>query len=284
MPCHRFDRRRVLVIGVDGVRLDSLRRAPTPHLDSIAAAGFLAPVTTERSAPTLSGPCWATVATGVTPELHGVLGNSLAGHRLAAFPDFLTMLSARGLPTYAAASWAPLVTGAAGGPLFAAPGRLCFVGYPDETETGHDRADEQVTADAELVLRSDDRVASFVYLNDPDHIAHTFGCGARYEAAITRADARIGRLLAVVRSRSEQWTVIVVTDHGHLDEGGHGGPSPAERTAWIAACGPDLPRAPDRRLRHTDVAAHVYAALGVHVPRDAALHGRPFGAAGRRRG
>jgi predicted AlkP superfamily pyrophosphatase or phosphodiesterase len=280
MPTASPSSRRVLVIGVDGVRLDVLRRVDTPHLDAIAEAGFLAPVATEPSAPTLSGPCWATIATGVTPELHGVLGNDLTGHRLAAFPDFLTRLAAQGISTYAAASWAPLVTTAAGGPLFAAPGRLCYVAYGDDPDSGHDRSDAQVTADARLVLATDDPVASFVYLNDPDHIAHTHGCGNRYEAAISRADARIGLLLRAVRARSEECTVIVVTDHGQVDEGGHGGASEAERTAWIAACGPGVPAAPAGPIRHTDVAAQVHAALGLPVPRDAALCGRAFTAPG----
>ncbi|WP_262388240.1 HAD family hydrolase [Streptomyces parvus] len=30
--------RRVLVVGIDGVRLDTLRRVPTPHLDAVAVA------------------------------------------------------------------------------------------------------------------------------------------------------------------------------------------------------------------------------------------------------
>lgn len=35
--------RRVLVVGIDGVRLDTLARVPTPHLDTITGSGFLAP-------------------------------------------------------------------------------------------------------------------------------------------------------------------------------------------------------------------------------------------------
>ena len=36
--------RRVLVVGIDGVRLDLLAALRTPHLDSVRDAGFLAPV------------------------------------------------------------------------------------------------------------------------------------------------------------------------------------------------------------------------------------------------
>jgi hypothetical protein len=70
----------------------------------------------------------------------------------------------------------------------------------------------------------------------------------------------------------------VVTDHGHVDEGGHGGRSTLERTAWIAACGPDLAPGvvPERELRHVDVAAHAFAALGIEPDRHWTLDGKAF--------
>lgn len=44
------------------------------------------------AAPTISGPGWTTVATGVLADLHGVYGNDLDGHRIADHPDFLTRI------------------------------------------------------------------------------------------------------------------------------------------------------------------------------------------------
>ncbi|MBK3560667.1 alkaline phosphatase family protein, partial [Streptomyces sp. MBT56] len=74
--------RRVLVVGIDGVRLDTLHRVPTPHLDAVADAGFLAPVTVGEDTPTMSGPCWATVVTGVRVTKHAVWSNDFSGHRV----------------------------------------------------------------------------------------------------------------------------------------------------------------------------------------------------------
>ena len=70
---------RVLVVGIDGVRLDVLRRLPTPHLDALAADGFLTPVEVDADTPTMSGPCWATVVTGVSVAKHGVWNEQEAG-------------------------------------------------------------------------------------------------------------------------------------------------------------------------------------------------------------
>jgi arylsulfatase A-like enzyme len=121
--------------------------------------------------------------------------------------------------------------------------------------------------------------AAFVYLGAVDETAHLHGCGARYEAAIENADARLGLLLDAVRSRPgfghEDWTFLVVTDHGHVDEGGHGGRSDPERTAWIACCGPDVAPgcAPRRVVRHVDVVPHVFHALGLEPDRHWTLDG-----------
>ena len=51
----------MLIVGIDGVRIDVLHEEPTPHLDALAARGFLAPVQVNEVAPTISGPSWATI-------------------------------------------------------------------------------------------------------------------------------------------------------------------------------------------------------------------------------
>lgn len=99
---------RVLVVGIDGVRLDLLPMLETPHLDEVAHSGFLAPVHIDDDTPTMSGPCWTTIVTGVGVAKHGVWGNNFAGNRLGVFPDFTTRLAAeRGLRTFAAGGWEP---------------------------------------------------------------------------------------------------------------------------------------------------------------------------------
>ncbi|SCL26685.1 hypothetical protein GA0070624_3354 [Micromonospora rhizosphaerae] len=70
---------------------------------------------------------------------------------------------------------------------------------------------------------------------------------ARYISAIEAADRRIGQILDAISTRpsyaDEEWTTIVVTDHGHRDGGGHGQRTRWERTAWIAAAAPASPPA-----------------------------------------
>lgn len=236
---------RVLVVGIDGVRLDTLRRLPTPHLDALARQGFLAPIGIEDETPTMSGPCWTTVVTGVTVAKHGVWSNDFTGHRLAVFPDFATRLTEQdGRRTFVAAGWEPLMLARGGGPLFQAPARTAYVSPVAHTPEGWDACDEQITEEAVRGLTGDDPEASFVYLGAPDETAHFLGCGSEYESAVLAADERLGRLLDAVRSRpsyeNEDWTFLVVTDHGHADAGGHGGRTEEERTAWLIAAGPGI--------------------------------------------
>ncbi|RFU87126.1 phosphodiesterase [Streptomyces triticagri] len=274
--------RRVLVVGIDGVRLDTLAGVPTPQLDSVVTAGFLAPVDIAPGTPTMSGPCWATIVTGVRVDKHAVWGNDLTGNRLAVFPDFTTRLNLQdGRSTYVAAGWQPLLTVANGGPLFREPSRISHCAAAADTVEAWEAADEQVTADAVQVLAGGDPVASFVYLGAVDETGHVLGCGAEYHRSVARADARLGRLLEAVRSRpsyaEEAWTVIVVTDHGHRDEGGHGGRTALETTAWVACAGPDVPAGVRvDGIRHEDVAAQVFASLGRTADSHWTLDGRPF--------
>ena len=56
---------------------------------------------------------------------------------------------------------------------------------------------------------------------------------------------------------------MVITDHGHLDQGGHGGREPEVATAWAAAAGPGIrPGGPPPVTRQDQIAPLVLAALG----------------------
>ena len=263
--------RHVLVIGVDGVRFDLLGPELTPVIWRFGRDGFLAPVVIDESTPTWSGPCWAAIATGHEADGHGITGNDLTGHRLAEYPDFVTVATRAGLPTLLAVSgWPPLALAEDGGPLFAEATRREFAAVAEESLAAWDAADEAITALAVKILAADGpqgpRV-SFVYLGAVDITGHATGAGAAYREAARAADQRVGRLLAAVRSRPsfahERWTTVVVTDHGHLDQGGHGGREPEVTTAWAAAAGPGIrPGAPPLITRQTQVAPLVLAALG----------------------
>ena len=286
---HRDLRPHVLIMGWDGVRDDVVRAVHTPHLDALAARGFFATVRVHEKNPTISGPVWSTLATGVYRDRHGVHDNDFRGNAFAAHPDLLTRVRAAlpGSTTFAAASWAPLVEEVAGGPVFA-PGGYRPALPPGTEDTGSleliAAMDDAVMNRAARELLDRDHAVVFAYAVLPDMVGHTEGVTDRYRAAIEACDEQLGVLLAAIAARptrsQEEWTVVVATDHGHLDAGHHGGDSDEERLAWIAAAGPGIAPHPEGSapdVDHADVLPQALAALG--LPADPTLPGRPFGAA-----
>jgi predicted AlkP superfamily pyrophosphatase or phosphodiesterase len=253
----------VLVIGVDGVRFDLLGQDTTPFVCGLGQAGFLAPVIIDETTPTWSGPSWATIVTGTGVDGHGITANDLTGHRLAEHPDFVTVATRAGLSTLLVVSgWPPLALAEDGGPLFAE-----VVPVEEVSLEAWDAADEAATELTAGILAGEAPRLSFVYLGAVDIYGHVTGSGRRYRAQALAADTRVGRLLATVRSRPgydrEGWTIVAVTDHGHLDQGGHGGREPEVATAWVAAAGPGLrPGDPPPVTRQVDIAPLVLRALG----------------------
>jgi hypothetical protein len=141
-----------------------------------------------------------------------------------------------------------------------------LVAVPETSLATWDAADEATTRLAAAILADAPRV-SFVYLGGVDIAGHLTGAGSAYRTAARAADQRAGRLMGAVRSRRsyvrENWTIVVVTDHGHLDGGGHGGREPEVVTAWAAAAGPGIsPAGPPLITRQEEVAPLVLAAAG----------------------
>ena len=271
----------VLVMGWDGVRDDVRRAARTPHLDRLAARGFESTVRVHEKNRTISGPVWSTIATGVHADQHGVVDNDFRSHRFAEHPDVLSRVRAArpGATTFAAAPWAPLVTTDSGGPLFPGGHHLELGGQDPLAALA--ACDEAVTGRVAQELLTADHAAVFSHHDLPDGVGHHEGVTDAYRAAVETCDAQLRVLLAAIEARphreSEDWTVIVVTDHGHTETGGHGGDSEDERLAWIVAAGPGIDSDSGRGVDHADVMAHALTALGIEIDLGT-IAGRPFGA------
>jgi predicted AlkP superfamily pyrophosphatase or phosphodiesterase len=275
-------RPKVLLVGWDGVRPDVLEEVPTPNFDALAEAGtFSAEAVTAR--PTVSGPCWSSILTGVWPEKHGVHSNDFSLNQYGSFPDFLTRIESVNpeLNTYAAADWLPLVSDDAGGPLIGdgVDQKVILNGYV----AGWLAADSLAVEATLKELRTGDPDALFVYFGAPDEISHgTRSIGERYRASIATADGHLGRLVAAIQGRStisqEDWLVIVVTDHGRTEQGGHGGESPEEATIFYMASGPSAVMGqPETGPAVVDVSVTALTHLGIDIDPSWELDGNVVG-------
>ncbi|TDE50180.1 phosphodiesterase [Nonomuraea mesophila] len=298
---------KVLVVGMDGLRFDRLQAVGAPVLAELMASGAYGtsllpygeagtprtesagevvpkapePATGGRTirSRTDSGPGWSSIATGAWPDKHGVVDNSFTAPQFQKFPDFLTRArhARPELSTAAFFSWAALAEHGAFGP--AAGHRFVRDGYA----IGWAEADTQVADAAGRHLAEGDPDAMFVYLGETDDVAHDLGPHCpEYAAALQTQDAYLGRLLGAVRARpsyaGERWTVLVTTDHGHVDEGGHGGDSEEERRVFVIVCrlGEHLGGRSLSGPRLVDVAPTVLALLGADVDPAWELDGEPL--------
>ncbi|WP_432102352.1 alkaline phosphatase family protein [Streptomyces sp. bgisy091] len=265
---------KVLVVGLDGALLGRIKDADAPNLDGLMASGLtsLSSLYADPLAPTLSGPGWSTVLTGVWPDKHLVKDNAFTGNAFTRYPDFLTRIeNARpALSTYAVASWNPLTT-------------TVFSSKVDtRVSTPSAEYDTGTTSRAVAELRDGNRDAVFVHLDNIDHAGHGYGAASsQYLAAIHDADAQVGQILAAVEARStyasEDWLIMVTADHGHTDAGGHGGSSAAERQTFLIASGGGITAGSTRHdIKMPDVAASALAHLGIPVDPAWGLDGRPL--------
>lgn len=260
---------KVVVFGIDGLMLDKIAPAAAPHLDALIAGGRTSKtwLYANPMAPTISGPGWATIATGVWPDKHKVTSNTWGtSTNLSRYPDFLTRIEQvdAAKSTYAITNWAPLTTDSAGQAIFsdAIDTRVTVDG-----SQGEQKADLELATKASTHLKNTGPDASFVYFHEVDAAGHSCGSeGACYAPAIGRVDTHIGTVIDAIRARptyaEEDWTFIVTADHGHTPTGGHGGSTVAERSSFIVEYGPGVtPGVPAIKPKNVDIATTV---LGIH--------------------
>lgn len=262
---------KVVVIGIDGLMIDSADCAHAPRLRALAAQGLLARGTLAGHV-TMSGPSWATALTGVWDSRHGVLGNEFDQRPFDRYPSVFTRVEAAdpARRTESVATWDKIATVTTAGAHRADIALTTTPVAGDADESATDRATAEEAAAAIAATGPD---LLFVHLDQVDLAGHGHGGASRaYRAAVTRADALTGRIAAAVDARAaahpgERWTILVTADHGHRPAGGHGGQSAAETTNFVLARGPDFaPGSTATGRSIVDITPTVLDLLGVPAP------------------
>jgi len=234
-PARHPSRPKALLIGLDGVQLEQyLRLGDATNLQQRlyygkAYAGGINGRASEQ--PTLSGPGWVTLLTGVWSNKHGVGSDTESLRVDPAFPSLFKRLRLAMPNAYLSSvvGWSPLNTAFL---LEDAHGA-------DVRESG--LSDARVIERTLQILANTPADFTFIQLDEPDQIGHDHGYGEHYQQALRKADSQIGRLLDKVDKRrrmfpQEDWLVIVSTDHGRDYWGkGHGSASEQEKSIFIAS-------------------------------------------------
>jgi len=212
----------LILISFDGWRWDYIDRLPAPNLKALAAGGVRASRLIP-SFPVLTFPNHYTIVTGLYPEHHGVVANTL---RDASMPERFTQSS----ETAKDARWwggEPLwVTairqGRRAGTMFW-PGTEAAIGGMrptywkpyDKKFATRDRVEQAL---AWLALPAPER-PSFVslYFEEVDTAGHDFGPGSPELAnAASHLDAALGQLVEGVHrlGLDDRTSIVIVSDHG----------------------------------------------------------------------
>ena len=215
----------LLLVSIDGLRADALGRGDTPNLDRLAAEGVRA-TKMRPSYPVLTFPNHYTLVTGLRPDHHGIVHNSMQDADLGRFvvadkeagrvPGWW-----QGVPLWTSAERAGIAAGVWAWPGVTAPRDGVLPRYWhdfDATIPLDDRMDQV----ARWMTAPDGPRAGLValYLENVDGAGHDHGPHAtQTHAAIRAVDAAIGRLLAHLDQAglAGRVNVVVVSDHGMAD-------------------------------------------------------------------
>ncbi len=247
---------RLVFILVDGLREDTaLDAAVMPNLAGLREVGASASIHSE--APSYSEPAYTTLLTGASPEISDGPVINLDYEDIPIFTqDNL----------FSAAHRAGLRT--------AISGYFWFEKLVPQSDVdlmfytpGEDRtADEAVMAAALPWLRDRSAELVLVHLDQVDYAGHHEG-GARdprWDEAAQRVDDMIGEVSRELDLSRD--TILVLSDHGHIRIGGHGGQDTDVLVQPLVLAGKGIRPGTYGEINQVDIAPSLAALLGAAVP------------------
>ena len=212
----------VVLVSLDAFRWDYLDRPEARNLRALAARGVRAEWMVP-SFPSLTFPNHYTLVTGLYPEHHGIVANTMRDSLLGMFriSDSVAVTDARwwgGEPIWGTA----VRQGRQAGAVFW-PGSEAAIGgiRPSRWMKFNDSYSNSARVDsvlAWLTLPAGQAMSLVtLYYSDVDHAGHAAGPATpAVDSAIARVDSMVGRLVEGLKARglADRVNVIVVADHG----------------------------------------------------------------------
>ena len=225
--------KKLLFIGIDGCRPDALTQAQTPNIDGLINDGIYInnALCSINGQPTVSGPGWSTMITGVWYDKHGVSDNSFSGSNFDEYPPFNVLLEESGQEYHTASfiMWTPIHT-------------QIFGSTMDYNEL-HSTYDGSVAQGAADYMSTPNVDVIFLDFDDVDIAGHSYGFSPevdQYIDAIENVDGYIGWVIDSMENRptfqNEDWLIMITSDHGGIGYG-HGGQTIEERQIPIIMSG-----------------------------------------------
>ncbi len=223
---------KALLLLIDGCRVDTLRAARTPAIDSLMERGAWS-MDAQTVTPSVTLPVHFSIFTSLSPVSHGVVSNASGAGLSPSAGGVFQWLKAQGKTTAMYYNWEFLR-------------ELSPPGYLDRSVYLNNALEEE--GDMEIArIAGTDMVAAqpdftFVYLGCLDEVGHAQGYESlAYSRSLERADMAVGHILDCLERAGlgETYSVLLQSDHGGLDRD-HTTSAPEVMTVpWILA-GPDV--------------------------------------------
>lgn len=248
--------RQVVVVLIDALRYDtSTNSAVMPFLNELRAQG--ASATMRSQPPSFSAPAWTTILTGAWPDIND--------SQLFNPPDEFSARTFSQDDIFAAAQRAGLNTAVSGYSWF--EGMLANSGVDAGFYTpGEDNAADIEVVDAAMPWLTGNYQLVLIHLDQVDYAGHHEGGprGPFWNEAATRADNMLGEIVGELDLTQD--TVLVTSDHGQIDRGGHGGPEPVTLIEPFVLAGAGVVPGNYGDMNMVDIAPTLAALLGTNIP------------------
>jgi len=255
--------RSLVIVLIDALRYDtSMDPNVMPYLNQLRSNGASALM--HSRPPSYSEPGYSTILTGAWPDLNDGPAVNLD------YADIPTLTQDE---FFASAHRAGLKTAVSGFNWFEKliPPEAVSAGF---YTAGEDKvADRDVTNAALPWLTNGTYQLVLIHLDQVDYAGHHEGgpINPRWDAAATRADGLL-REIALAMDLTQD-TLLVVSDHGQINQGGHGGQDAIVLKEPFVLAGKGVMPGKYPDVQMVDVAPTVAAILGTNIP--ATNQGRP---------
>lgn len=266
---------RVVIMGVDGAGGSFTREGfNLPNFHKIFDEGS---INTNGIAqyPTISGPNWASMLTGVTAQKHqmtnattSIFANS--GKNPTIFSSYAS--ANKDAKMISIVAWTQINKGIIENNI---PGmtKISIKKQIDTKNATDYDIDRAVVNELDKQLNSQDYKIVFLHFDSVDHAGHKYGRDSvQYKEAMEEIDKDLGIVYESYKTRGllDTTLFLCVSDHGHTVKGGHGKESDFEKETTLAVSGGlgnvNKGIVTNGKYVTHDLAAIVMYALGVQQP------------------
>ena len=204
--------KKVLVLGLDGVRSDALDQNNSPFMFALSVRDdvyFTASHSVESI--TYSGPNWSSILTGVHHDKHGVTSNNFEQPNFVCYPTFFDYIESvdSSIHTASIVNWTPINTHIL----------TSSTDFSPQTSL----SDLEVYENLQNLLINDTPFNAdviFAHFDELDAAGHTFGFSSdvqEYSSTLNTLDNYVKNLFNTINTKrlaGEDWLIMVVSDHG----------------------------------------------------------------------